>query len=105
MTEKTLTSGKKVLIRRLSRTEIREIKDMGSQRLFRDGSVGLVGANKVLDAWIDKGVIGLGDWKAKNGEVVPDDIIMQLNDAEQFELGELIKEAQVLNPTKPSLSD
>mgnify|MGYP003153391134 CR=1 FL=1 len=104
MTETQLTNGKKVIIRQLSRPEIREIRDLGSQRLFKDGSIGLVGANKVLDAWIDKGLAGLDDWKAKNGEIVPDDIIMQLDDNEQFELGELIKGAQVLNPVKPSRS-
>ena len=48
---------------------------------------------------------GLGDWVAKNGEVVPDDIIMQLDEQEQFELSELIKAAQVINPTKPLSSD
>ena len=105
MTETQLTNGKKVIIRQLSRPEIREIRDLGSQRLFKDGSIGLVGANKVLDAWIDKGVAGLGDWMAKNGEVVPDDIIMQLDEHEQFELSELIKAAQVINPTTPLSSD
>ena len=105
MTEKTLKNGKKVIIRQLSRPDIRNIRDLGSQRLFTDGSIGMVGANKVIDAWIDKGVAGLGDWVAKNGEVVPDDIIMQLDEQEQFELSELIKAAQVINPTKPLSSD
>ena len=105
MTEKTLSSGRKVIIRRLSRPEIRDIKDLGSQRIYPDGSMGLVGANKIQDAWIDKGCAGLDDWKAKNGELVPDDIIMQLNEEEQFELASLIKESQIINPTKPSSSD
>ena len=105
MTEKTLSTGKIVYIRRLSRVDIRKIKDLGSQRLFPDGSIGLVGAAKVQDAWIDKGLGGLGDWKASNGEVAPDDIIMQLNETEQFELSELIKSEQIVNPTKPSSSD
>ena len=48
MTEKTLSSGRKVIIRRLSRPEIRDIKDLGSQRIYPDGSMGLVGANKIL---------------------------------------------------------
>ena len=106
MTEETaLTSGKKVIIRKLSRPDIRNIKDLGSQRLFPDGSIGLIGANKVQDAWIDKGLAGLMEWTAKNGEVVPDEIIMQLTEEEQFELAELIKSSQVVNPTKPSSSD
>tara|TARA_Y100001968_G_scaffold245795_1_gene229954 strand:+ start:1420 stop:1737 length:318 start_codon:yes stop_codon:yes gene_type:complete len=105
MTEKTLSTGKKVVIRKLSRVEIRNIKDLGSQRLYPDGSMGYHGLNKVQDAWIDKGCGGLGDWVAKNGEVVPDDIIMQLDDKEQHELAELIKESQIVNPTNPSSSD
>jgi hypothetical protein len=88
MTEKTLSTGKIVYIRKLSRVDIRKIKDLGSQRLFPDGSIGV-----------------LGDWKASNGEVAPDDIIMQLNETEQFELSELIKSEQIVNPTKPSSSD
>ena len=105
MTEKTLTSGKKVKIRRLSRLDIRNIKDLGSHRFFPDGSIGLVGEIKVQDAWIDQGLCGLGDWEASNGEVVPDDIIMQLTGDEQFELAELIKKTQIVNPSKPSHSD
>lgn len=105
MTKKTLSTGKVVKIRKLSRIDIRNIKDKGQQRLFPDGSIGMVGANRVLDAWIDKGLGGLGDWEAKNGEVVPDDVIMQLNEEEQHELAEAIKEAQIVNPTTPSSSD
>ena len=105
MIEKKLASGKVIKIRKLSRLTIRSIKDLGQQRLFPDGSIGLVGHAKVQDAWIDKGLCGLGDWNAKNGEVAPDDIVMQLNENEQVELVELIKEAQIVNPTMPSSSD
>ena len=105
MTEETLSTGRKVVIRKLSRPEIRSIKDLGNQRLYPDGSIGLVGANKIQDAWIDKGLAGLDDWSAKNGEVVPDDIVLQLTDEEQVELAILIKESQVINPTKPLSSD
>ena len=105
MKEKKLTSGKIVKIRKLSRLDIRNIKDLASQRLFPDGSMGLVGGAKVHDAWIDKGLGGLEDWNAKNGEIAPDDIIMQLNESEQIELVEIIKDAQIVNPMKPSSSD
>ena len=104
MTEKKLSTGKRVLIRKLSRPEIRKIKDLASQRLFPDGSMGIVGSHKVQDEWIDRGLAGLEDWNAKNGEVAPDDIIMQLTEEEQQELAELIRDTQVLNPKKPSSS-
>jgi len=105
MTEKTLTNGKKVLIRKLSRPEIKECRKHVKVRNFPDGSHLLEGVHESQEAWINKGLGGLGDWVAKNGEVVPDDIIMQLDEQEQFELSELIKAAQVINPTKPLSSD
>ena len=105
MTETQLTNGKKVLIRKLSRPEIKECRKYVKVRNFPDGSHLLEGVHESQDAWIDKGLGGLEDWKAKNGEVVPDDIIMQLTDEEQIELAILIKEAQVINPTKPLSSD
>ena len=104
MTEKTLTTGKKVLIRKLSRPEIKECRKHVKVRNFPDGSHLVEGIHESQEAWIDKGVGGLGDWVAKNGEVVPDDIILQLTDEEQVELAILIKEAQIVNPTKPSPS-
>jgi len=105
MTEKKLSTGKRVIIRKLSRPDIRKIKDLASQRLFPDGTVGIVGSHKVQDEWIDRGLAGLEDWKAENGEIVPDDIVMQLTEEEQQELARIIKDSQVLNPSKPSHSD
>ena len=105
MTETQLTNGKKVLIRKLSRPEIKECRKHVKVRNFPDGSHLLEGVHESQEAWINKGLGGLGDWVAKNGEVVPDDIIMQLDEQEQFELSELIKAAQVINPTKPLSSD
>ena len=105
MTEKTLTTGKKVFIRKLSRPEIRECKNHVTIRNFPDGSHRYEGVNECLDAWLEKGLGGLGDWRAKNGEVAPDDIIMQLTDEEQSELVRIIQDIQVINPTKPLSSD
>ena len=102
MTEKTLSNGKKVIIRKLARKDIRDIRNLGVQRLHPDGSIGLHGAGSIHDAWIDKGLSGIGDWTAKNGEVVPDDIIMQLDEGEQLELVQLIKDGQVIAPLPPS---
>ena len=105
MTEKTLTNGTKVLIRKLSRPEIKECRKHVKVRNFPDGSHLLEGVHESQEAWINKGLGGLGDWVAKNGEVVPDDIVLQLTDEEQVELAILIKDAQVINPTKPLSSD
>ena len=104
MTETKLKSGKKIFIRKLSRPDIRECKNHLKIRNYPDGSHIFEGLNDCQDAWIEKGLGGLGDWKSKNGEVAPDDVIMQLNDEEQTELVKLIQDAQVINPTKPSSS-
>ena len=105
MTETTLKSGKKVWIRKLSRPEIKECRQYVKIRNFPDGSHMFEGLIESQDAWIDKGLGGLGEWRSKNGEVVPDDIIMQLTDEEQIELAILIKNTQVINPTTPLPSD
>lgn len=100
--EKTLSTGKKVIIRKLSRLEIRECKNHLNMIIRPDGSHLYEGLNECQDAWLDKGLSGLGDWKASNGEIAPDEIVMQLTDLEQTELAKLIQEVQVVNPTKPS---
>ena len=105
MTEKKLTTGKKVLIRNLSRLEMRECRSFVKERLYPDGSKVTEGVYESFDAWIDKAVAGLDDWKAKNGEVIPDEIMKRLNEKEQAELVVLIQDTQVLNPTKPLSSD
>ena len=48
MTKKTLSTGKVVKIRKLSRIDIRNIKDKGQQRLFPDGTIGMVAAFVVM---------------------------------------------------------
>ena len=102
MFDKQLKSGKRVFIRNMSRPEIRDCKNHLKIRNYPDGSHIFEGLNDYQDAWIEKGLAGLGEWKAKNGEIAPDDIILQLSDEEQTELAKLIQDAQVVNPTKPS---
>ena len=85
MTEKKLSTGKKVTIRKLSRSDIRKIKNKATQRIFPDGTMGYVGIPDVQDEWIDKGLAGLEDWNAKNGEIVPDNIIMRLGNDKKVE--------------------
>ena len=53
MTEKTLTTGKKVLIRNLSRLEMRECRSFIKERVYPDGSKITEGVFESFDAWID----------------------------------------------------
>ena len=105
MTEKKLTTGKKVLIKDLGEDKVVELRDIMEIVLYPNGSSTVKNVHKHRLAWIREGLNGLGDWKAKNGEIVPDDIVMQLTDEEQQELARIIKDSQVLNPSKPSHSD
>ena len=105
MIEKTLTTGKKLYIRKLSRPDIRYCRDLMKNRVYPDGSILVVGMYDSNDAWFQKGIGGLGDWKAKNGELAPDYILNSFTEKEETEVLALIKEAQLVNPSKPSSSD
>ena len=105
MTEKKLTTGKKVLIKDLSEDKIADLKDIMEFVSYSNGSSTIKNVNKHRLAWIRAGVNGIGDWKAKNGELVDDQILKTLTEKEKDELFTLIQETQVLNPSKPSLSD
>ena len=101
MTEKKLSTGKKVLIRKLTRKQITSCRDIVKMRHFPDGSWHHVGVHECIDAWVELGLGGLEDWKASNGEIAPEDVLMQLTQDEQTELAKLIQEVQFLNPKKP----
>ena len=104
MTEKKLATGKKVLIKDLGEDKIADLKDIMEFVSFPNGSTTIKNVNKHRLAWIRKGLNGLGDWKAKNGEIVDDQLLKTLTEREKDELFVLIQEAQVLNPSKPSHS-
>ena len=105
MTEKTLTTGKKVLIKDLGEDTIVDLKDIMEFISYPNGSSTIKNVNKHRLAWIREGTAGLEDWKAKNGEIIEDQLLKTLTEKEKDELFTLIQEAQVLNPSKPSLSD
>ena len=105
MTEKKLKSGKKVLIKDLSEDKIADLREIMEIVAYSNGSSTFKGVYKHRLAWIREGLNGLGDWKAKNGEIIEDKLLKTLTEKEKDELFTLIQEAQVLNPSKPSLSD
>ena len=105
MTEKTLTTGKKVLIKDLGEDTIVDLKDIMEFVSYPNGSSTIKNVNKHRLAWIREGTGGLEDWKAKNGEIIEDQLLKTLTEKEKDELFTLIQETQVLNPSKPSLSD
>ena len=104
MTEKKLTTGKKVLIKDLGEDKIADLKDIMEFVSFPNGSSTIKNVNKHRLAWLREGTAGLGDWKAKNGEIIEDQLLKTLTEKEKDELFTLIQEAQVLNPSKPSHS-
>ena len=105
MTEKKLTTGKKVLIKDLGEDTVVDLKDIMEFVSYPNGSSTIKNVNKHRLAWIREGTGGLGDWKAKNGEIIEDLLLKTLTEKEKDELFTLIQETQVLNPSKPSLSD
>tara|TARA_Y100000310_G_scaffold329997_1_gene400871 strand:- start:110 stop:427 length:318 start_codon:yes stop_codon:yes gene_type:complete len=105
MTEKKLSTGIKILIKDLGEDKIVELKDIMEFVSYPNGSSTVKYVNKHRLAWIREGVIGLGEWKAKNGEIIGDKLLKTLTELEKDELFILIQEAQVLNPKKPSHSD
>jgi hypothetical protein len=106
MIEKTLQSGRKVLIKEMSLDDIDTCKDM-LQVIFKNGQAQTVnGINKQRSNWIRKGLCG-GDfknWEKPNGGDAPDKVIKQLNDIEREELVGIIQEAQTMGEDPPSSS-
>ena len=102
MTEKKLKTGKKVLIKDLGEDAIVNLKDIMEFVSYPNGSSTIKNVNKHRLAWLREGTAGLEDWKAKNGEIIEDQLLKTLTEKEKDELFILIQEAQVLNPKKPS---
>ena len=102
MTEIKLKSGKKAVIKDLSCDSIDEINEVMQFVTLPDGSSTVVGVNKHRTAWFRGTLARLGDWKAKNGEVVPDEYLKTLTKQENTELFLKVQGVQVLNPKKPS---
>ena len=104
MTEKKLKTGKKVLIKDLGEDKIVDLRDIMEFVTYPNGNATVKNVHKHRLAWLREGTAGLEDWKAKNGEIIDDQLLKTLTEEEKDELFKFIQEAQVLNPSKPSRS-
>lgn len=105
MTEKTLKSGRKVVIKDMSLDDIDECKDTLDIEFTGGEAKHIRNVNKARTKWLRKG-LGGGDFKEwnPNGANAPDSVIKQLSDAEKEELHSMIQEAQSLGEDMPSNS-
>ena len=103
LTEKSLSSGRKVKIKELSLDQIADLKDIPEVYFIGEQERTIRNSNKAKLAWIRCGLGGgeFDDWKP-NGVAPPDHVIKQLTEEEQFELVAMIQECQIVNPKKPS---
>lgn len=101
MTEKVLSSKRKVKIRELTLDQIADLNDI-PEITFRDGAVATIkNLNRAKLAWLRCGLGGgdFSDWEP-NGAAPPDSVIKQLSQSEQDELVEVIKLEQELTKKK-----
>ena len=105
MTEKKLSTGRKVLIKDLTEDQIADLEDIPEIYFINEQERTIRNANKAKLAWLRCGLGGgdFNDWKP-NGVAPPDDVIKQLSKEERAELVTLIQECQIVNPKKPSSS-
>ena len=105
MTEKKLSTGRKVLIKDLTEDQIADLEDIPEIYFINEQERTIRNANKANLAWLRCGLGGgdFNDWKP-NGVAPPDHVIKQLSKVERAELIVLIQECQIVNPTKPSSS-
>lgn len=104
MIEKTLKSGRKVLIKDMSLDDIDECKDTIDIEFSNGQAKHIRNVNKSRTKWLRKGIAG-GDfknWKPNLELEAPDAVIKQLSDTEKEELHGLIQEAQSLGEDMPS---
>ena len=105
MTEKKLSTGRKVLIKDLTEDQIADLEDIPEIYFINEQERTIRNANKANLAWLRCGLGGgdFNDWKP-NGVAPPDHVIKQLSKVERAELIVLIQECQIVHPKKPSSS-
>ena len=105
MTEKKLSTGRKVLIKDLTEDQIADLEDIPEIYFINEQERTIRNANKANLAWLRCGLGGgdFDDWKP-NGVAPPDHVFKQLSKVERAELLVLIQECQIVNPKKPSSS-
>ena len=103
LTEKSLSSGRKVKIKDLTLDQIADLKDIAEIYYIGETERTIRNQHKSNLAWIRCGLGGgdFEDWKP-NGVAPPDAVIKQLTEEERVELVWIIQECQIVNPKKPS---
>ena len=102
LTDKSLSSGRKVKIKQLTVDEMDECRDAMKAKWTKEGTV-FSDINKARTMWIRKGLAG-GDFKDfKTDNNVPvDDVLKQLSHEEMEELQKIIQEVNTLGEALPS---
>ena len=105
LTDKSLSSGRKVKIRQLTVDEMDECRDTLKAKWTKDGTI-WSDINKARTMWIRKGLAG-GDFKDfKTDNNVPvDDVLKQLSNLEMEDLQNIIIEVNTLGEALPSSTD
>ena len=103
MIKKTLSTGRKVEIKKMSRDDIVHCEDIIEIHIGKHSN-SIQKVAKARTEWIRKGLAG-GDFEFKINGSVPDDVFTEMRTSEQEELGLLIKESQYLGKPKPSPLD
>tara|TARA_Y100000004_G_C8710173_1_gene325554 strand:- start:260 stop:592 length:333 start_codon:yes stop_codon:yes gene_type:complete len=101
---KTLKSGRKVIIKEMSVDQIDACKDVVQIVFVGDDARTIGNMAKSRTAWIRAGLAG-GDfknWNSQQEKKVPDHVLKQLSDTEKEELALLIANAQNLGEEIPS---
>ena len=106
MTEKKLSTGRKVIINDLTIDQIDDLKDIPEVYFIGEEERTIRFSNKAKTAWLRCGLGGgeFEDWKP-NGVAPPDHVLKQMTQVERDELILLIQGEQAVNPKKPSSSD
>ena len=86
MTEKKLSTGRKVLIKDLTEDQIADLEDIPEIYFINEQERTIRNANKANLAWLRCGLGGgdFNDWKP-NGVAPPDHVIKQLSKVERAE--------------------
>ena len=102
LTDKSLSSGRKVKIKQLTIDEMDECRDT-QKIIFKDDATILTDTNKARTKWIRKGLAGgeFKNFKSDNNEPV-DGVLKQLDNAEMDELVKIIQEVNTLGEALPS---
>jgi len=95
-----LKSGIEITIKDMSIDEMDSCKD-SLEVTFNEGvATGVKNVNRTRTRWLRAGLSHVDTWRAKNGEIPPDEALKMLSDEDKQEAAEAIQEAQVITKKK-----